>query len=272
MTSEHQDIRKDHIYNMFWIIGCFALVASAVGRRENLGDSENVVMVHGGGDALSVWPWQVSIQTSNGVHFCGGTLINENWILTAAHCPVQARHHNVVLGEHSRNSDDNAVQIRKIAKVVVHPRFNKKIFNNDVALLRLSSPAQITSRVSPVRLVSSTTNIPSGTLCVTTGWGRTETGHPRILQEATLPIVSTAGCRLYWGLTRWITDSMICAGGSGSSSCQGDSGGPLLCDSNGVWYQVGIVSWGTLDCSVNAPGVYSRVSLLRQWIDTVSSN
>ncbi|XP_056612926.1 chymotrypsin-like protease CTRL-1 [Triplophysa dalaica] len=269
MTSEHQDIRN----NMFWIIGCFALVASAVGRRENLGDPENVVMVHGGVGALSVWPWQVSIQTSKGVHFCGGTLINQNWILTAAHCPVQAGYHNVILGEHDRGSDDNAVQIRKIAKVVVHPRFNKRIFNNDVALLRLSSPAQITSRVGPVQLVNSSTNIPSGTLCVTTGWGRTETGlGPRILQEATLPIVSTAGCRQYWGRTRSITDSMICAGGSGSSSCQGDSGGPLLCDSNGVWYQVGIVSWGTLDCSVNAPGVYSRVSYLRQWIDTVLSN
>ncbi|XP_057207477.1 chymotrypsin-like protease CTRL-1 [Triplophysa rosa] len=257
---------KAHIYNMLWIIGCFALVASAptVDPKENL----NSIMVSGGGDALSVWPWQVSIQTSKGVNFCGGTLITENWILTAAHCPVKAGYHYVVLGEHDRGSNDEAVQIKKISEVIRHPRFNKKNFNNDVALLKLSSPAQITSRVSPVNLVSSSTNIPSGTLCVTTGWGRTATGQgPRILQETTLPIVSTAECKQYWGLTRSITDSMICAGGSGSSSCQGDSGGPLVCDSKGVWYQVGIVSWGTKECKVNAPGVYSRVSFLRQWID-----
>ncbi|XP_056612602.1 chymotrypsin-like protease CTRL-1 [Triplophysa dalaica] len=251
---------------MFWIIGCFALVASAVGQEDMLAGVVNGV------GALSVWPWQVSIQTSKGVHFCGGTLINQNWILTAAHCPVQAGYHRVVLGEYDRGSDDEAVQIKKIAKVIVHPRFNKETFSNDVALLRLSSPAQITSRVSPVKLVSSSTNIPSGTLCVTTGWGRTETGLPRILQETTLPIVSTAECSRFWRRTRPIVDSMICAGGSRSSSCQGDSGGPLLCDSKGVWYQVGIVSWGADDCNVNAPGVYSRVSYLRQWIDTVLSN
>ncbi|KAA0701812.1 Chymotrypsin-like protease CTRL-1 [Triplophysa tibetana] len=179
-------------------------------------------------------------------------------------------YHQVILGEYDRDSNDEAVQIKRIAKVFVHPSFSKKNFSNDVALVRLSSPAQITSRVSPVQLVSSSTNIPSGTLCVTTGWGRTATGQgPRILQETTLPIVSTAECMSYWGLTRSITDSMICAGGSGSSTCQGDSGGPLVCDR----YQVGIVSWGTNDCRDNAPGVYSRVSFFRQWIDdTVSSN
>ncbi|KAA0702248.1 Chymotrypsin-like protease CTRL-1 [Triplophysa tibetana] len=186
----------------------------------------------------------------------------------------RAGYNHAVLGEYDRGSEDRAVQIRKISKVIVHPSFNKDKFNNDVALLRLSSPVQITSRVSPVKLVSSTTSISSGTLCVLIGWGRTATSlSPRVLQETTLPIVSTSNCRLYWGLTRKITDSMICAGGSGSSACQGDSGGPLLCDSKGVWYQVGIVSWGAGDCSVNAPGVYSRVSYLRQWIDdTVSSN
>ncbi|XP_056612601.1 chymotrypsin-like protease CTRL-1 isoform X2 [Triplophysa dalaica] len=246
---------------MLWIISCFALVTSAVGPIHNIVN---------GGNSLSAWPWQVSIQTSRGVHFCGGTLINNNWILTAAHCSVRVGYHRVVLGEFDRGSDDKAVQIKTIAKVIVNPNFSKKNFSNDVALLRLSSPVQITTRVSPVKLASSSTNIPSGTLCVTTGWGRTATGQgPRILQEATLPIVSTAECMRYWGPTRSITDSMICAGGSGSSTCQGDSGGPLVCDS----YQVGIVSWGTNDCRDNAPGVYSRVSFFRQWIDdTVSYN
>ncbi|KAI7801196.1 chymotrypsin-like protease CTRL-1 [Triplophysa rosa] len=258
---------------MFWIICCFVLVASAVGQNDTRSKLLAVSSVRGE-NALFAWPWQVSLKTSKGIHFCGGTLINKNWILTAAHCSVQAGYHHAVLGEHDRGSDDEAVQINKISKVIVHPRFNKDNFNNDVALLRLSSPAQITSRVSPVKLVSSTTSISSGTLCVLTGWGRTATGlSPRILQETTLPIVSTSNCKLYWGLIRTITDSMICAGGSGSSACQGDSGGPLLCDSKGVWYQVGIVSWGAVDCSVKSPGVYSRVSFLRKWIDqTVSSN
>lgn len=284
---------------MFWIISFLALVAStlgcgvrqmvpypageiakrsirAAGVLSSVRDLANVPSVVGGGPAgifhgneAQPWPWQVSIQTSRGQHFCGGSLISKNWILTAAHCSVQPGNDYVVLGQYDRGSNNEDIQVKKISKVITHPNYNKQTTNNDVALLKLSSPVQMTSRISPICLPSSLTSIRSGTLCVITGWGATETvSNPRILQEATVPIVSQAQCMQFWGRNS-ITDAMICAGASGASSCQGDSGGPLMCESSGVWYQVGIVSWGHKSCSTDRPVVYTRVSYFRRWINEI---
>uniref|UniRef100_A0A8C6P9W8 chymotrypsin n=2 Tax=Nothobranchius furzeri TaxID=105023 RepID=A0A8C6P9W8_NOTFU len=213
------------------------------------------------------WPWQVSLQDGTGFHFCGGSLINEYWVVTAAHCRVSAMSHRVILGEHDRQTNSEPLQVKSIARAITHPSYNANTFNNDITLLRLSSPVQMTNRVSPVCLATSSTSIPSGTKCVTTGWGRTgQTSSPRYLQQTALPLLSPDQCKSYWGYNR-ITDAMICAGASGVSSCQGDSGGPLVCESGGVWSLVGIVSWGTSNCNTYAPAVYSRVSYLRRWID-----
>ncbi|XP_030639937.1 chymotrypsin-like protease CTRL-1 [Chanos chanos] len=261
---------------MFWLLSCFALLATSLGcgvptiKPQVSGYNK---IVNGENAVSGSWPWQVSLQESSGFHFCGGSLISQYWVVTAAHCRVVAGRHYVVLGEHNRGSNAESVQRMRIARAITHPYYNSQNFNNDITLLRLSSPAQITSRVSPVCLATSTTSIPSGTRCVTTGWGRTgTTSSPNILQQTALPLLSPAQCRQYWGQNR-ITEAMICAGASGVSSCQGDSGGPLVCENRGVWTQVGIVSWGTSNCNVRAPAVYARVSYLRRWIDqTVASN
>ncbi|XP_039526640.1 chymotrypsin-like protease CTRL-1 [Pimephales promelas] len=268
---------------MFWIISFFALVASTQGcgvpqlqpfgiadmSRDNFPTVLGAIGIINGREA-NPWPWQVSFQTSRGEHVCGGTLINNFWVLTAAHCLIKPRNHFVVLGQTDRGSKKEPIQIKKIAKVFTHPDYNKQIkFNNDVTLVKLSSPVQMTSHVSPICLPGSSSTILPGTICVTTGWGKTETElTPRLLQEAELPIVSQAQCRLKFG-HKQITDAMICAGGSGVSSCQGDSGGPLMCESSGVWYQVGIVSYGKDYCDVNIPQVYTRVSYFRKWIDAI---
>ncbi|KAI2656420.1 Chymotrypsin-like protease CTRL-1 [Labeo rohita] len=273
---------------MIWIISFLALVASTLGCgvrqfqpagnfakrsiRENVVGGIPASIIHGN-EALS-WPWQVSIQTSRGQQFCGGTLISNNWVLTAAHCLVQPGYHYVVLGQNDLASNDEFVQVKKVAKVITHPDFNKPVdFNNDIALLKLSSPVKMTAYVSPICLPSSFTSIRPGTLCVITGWGETENeANPRFLHEATVPIVSQAQCKQIWGRTL-ITDAMICAGASGASSCQGDSGGPLMCESSGVWYQVGIVSWGHKSCSIDRPVSYTRVSYFRKWItETIRFN
>ncbi|XP_014885362.1 chymotrypsin-like protease CTRL-1 [Poecilia latipinna] len=255
---------------MFLLISCFALVASTLGcgvptikpqvsRYNKIVNGENAVS--------GSWPWQVSLQDGSGFHFCGGSLINEYWVVTAAHCRVSPSNHRVILGEHDRQYNSEPIQVKTISRAITHPYFNSNTLNYDITLLRLSSPAQFSSRVSPVCLLSSSSSIPSGTKCVTTGWGRTgQTSSPRYLQQTSLPLLSPAQCRNYWGTSR-ITDVMICAGASGVSSCQGDSGGPLVCESSGVWYLAGIVSWGTSNCNVYAPAVYARVSYLRSWID-----
>ncbi|XP_016414569.1 chymotrypsinogen A-like [Sinocyclocheilus rhinocerous] len=160
-----------------------------------------------------------------------------------------------------------------IEEVITHPLYNRATFNNDIALLKLSAPVTFTPRISPVCLAPSNTNIVPGTRCFTTGWGQTATTtSPEILQQTVVPIISPAVCRQIWSQSR-ITDTMICAGASGSSSCQGDSGGPLVCESSGVWTLVGSVSWERSTCDPRFPAVYASVSQLRSWIDmTISSN
>uniref|UniRef100_A0A8C1ZCR3 chymotrypsin n=1 Tax=Cyprinus carpio TaxID=7962 RepID=A0A8C1ZCR3_CYPCA len=240
-------------------ITCFALVASALGcgvpaiRPQTIGSR-----IVNGQDAISgSWPWQVSLQLPSGFHFCGGSLINQNWVLTAAHCPVVVGYHRVKL----------------VSKVITHPLYSSTTINNDIALLKLSSPVTLTPRISPVCLAPSALSILPGTRCFTTGWGRTATTtSPLILQQTGVPIISPAVCRQFWGQNT-ITDAMICAGASGSSSCQGDSGGPLVCERSGVWSLVGSVSWGINTCDTRFPGVYARISQLRSWIDrTIASN
>uniref|UniRef100_A0A671R7B5 Chymotrypsin-like protease CTRL-1 n=1 Tax=Sinocyclocheilus anshuiensis TaxID=1608454 RepID=A0A671R7B5_9TELE len=235
-------------------ITCFALVASALGcgvpaiKPQTIGSK----IVNGQNAISGSWPWQVSLQLPSGFHFCGGSLINQNWVLTAAHCAV------VFLSVF-------------LQLVITHPLYSRATFNNDIALLKLSSPVTLTPRISPVCLAPSTINILPGTRCFTTGWGRTAT-TPLILQQTGVPIISPAVCRQIWGQST-ITDAMICAGASGSSSCQGDSGGPLVCERSGVWSLVGSVSWGRNTCDTRFPAVYARISQLRSWIDrTIASN
>uniref|UniRef100_A0A672JV36 chymotrypsin n=1 Tax=Sinocyclocheilus grahami TaxID=75366 RepID=A0A672JV36_SINGR len=249
-------------------------------------------IVNGQNAISGSWPWQVSLQVTlpNSFHFCGGSLINENWVLTAAHCDKLV----------SKLSLVTIHLLFLYVQVITHPLYNRATFNNDIALLKLSAPVTFTPRISPVCLAPSNSSILPGTRCFTTGWGQTATtSHPEILQQTGVPIISPAVCRQIWGQNR-ITDAMICAGASGSSSCQvyedksrrntlpyqccccsisnvcfsqGDSGGPLVCEISGVWTLVGSVSWETSTCDTRFPAVYARISQLRSWIDmTIASN
>ncbi|XP_054877062.1 chymotrypsin A-like [Poeciliopsis prolifica] len=266
----------DRAMAFLWILSCLAFVGAAYG----CGSPAITPVVSGyarivnGEEAVPhSWPWQVSLQDYTGFHFCGGSLINENWVVTAAHCNVRTSH-RVVLGEHDRSSNAESVQVISPSQVFRHPQYNSYTINNDITLIKLSSPAQLNMRVSPVCLAESSDNFPGGMMCVTSGWGLTRYNAPdtpALLQQAALPLLTNANCSNYWGSN--ITHLMICAGAAGASSCMGDSGGPLVCEKNGAWTLVGIVSWGSSTCSTNSPGVYARVTELRAWVDqTIAAN
>lgn len=210
------------------------------------------------------------MQHRNGFHFCGGSLISEDWVVTAAHCGVKTSD-RVVAGEFDQSSNEENVQVLKIAKVFKNTNiFNMFTVNNNITLLKLATPAQFSETVSAVCLPSVDDDFPAGTLCATTGWGKTKYNAlktPDKLQQAALPIVSAAECKEHWGSN--VTDVMICAGASGVSSCMGDSGGPLVCYKDGVWTLAGIVSWGNKYCSTSAPAVYSRVTALIPWVQEI---
>ncbi|XP_018423262.1 PREDICTED: chymotrypsinogen A-like [Nanorana parkeri] len=261
---------------MIWILSCLALLSGAYGcgvpaiRPVVTGYAR---IVNGETAVSGSWPWQVSLQYTSGFHFCGGSLINSLWVVTAAHCGVTTSH-RVILGEHDRSSNAEPIQTLSVGRVFRHPQYNSVSIINDITLIKLASPATFNNRVSPVCLAAGVDVFNGGERCVTTGWGYTSAATqttPARLQQASLPLLTVSDCQRYWGSN--IQPTMICAGASGVSSCMGDSGGPLVCQRNGAWTLAGIVSWGSSSCSTSTPAVYARVTVLRAWVDqTVAAN
>uniref|UniRef100_I3JZT1 trypsin n=1 Tax=Oreochromis niloticus TaxID=8128 RepID=I3JZT1_ORENI len=195
-------------------------------------------------------PHQVSLNV--GYHFCGGSLINQNWVVSAAHC-YQSRI-EVRLGEHDISVNEGTEQFIDSSRVIRHPQYDSWNIDNDIMLIQLSRPATLNSYVQAVALPRSCA--PAGTMCTVSGWGNTmsSTANEDRLQCLNIPILSYSDCNnSYPGM---ITDSMFCAGylEGGKDSCQGDSGGPVVC--NGELQ--GIVSWGYGCAERNHPGVYTK--------------
>uniref|UniRef100_A0A3B3X2L3 Peptidase S1 domain-containing protein n=1 Tax=Poecilia mexicana TaxID=48701 RepID=A0A3B3X2L3_9TELE len=230
----------------------------------------------GGQDASpGRWPWQVSIQGDNG-HFCGGSLITDQWVLTAAHCIERdILMSKVHLGAYNL-SDPNPNEVtRGIVQAFVHPDYNSQTYNNDIALLKLSTRVNFTDYIQPVCLASHNSTFLEGTNSWVTGFGSLGNGtYPDILQQVEVPIIGNNKCSCYnQGVVQEVTENMMCAGldEGGKDSCQGDSGGPLVMYNSLAWVQGGVVSFG-YGCAVPMkPGVYARVSNYQKWInDTVT--
>ncbi|XP_051830616.1 chymotrypsinogen 2-like [Antechinus flavipes] len=254
------------------LLCCFAFIGASLGC--GVPTIEPVLsglarIVNGEEAVPGSWPWQVSLQDTTGFHFCGGSIISEDWVVTAAHCGVK-KTDLVIAGEFDQGSDEENIQVLKIGQVFKNPKFNFFTITNDITLIKLATPVQFSDTVSPVCLPNSADDFPAGSNCVTTGWGltkHTNSKTPERLQQAALPLLSNSECQKYWGSK--IKDSMVCAGASGVSSCMGDSGGPLVCQKDGAWTLVGIVSWGSSTCSTSSPGVYARVTELMPWVQEI---
>ncbi|XP_070823428.1 trypsin-2-like isoform X2 [Chaetodon trifascialis] len=210
-------------------------------------------------------PHQVSLNI--GYHNCGGSLINENWVVSAAHC--YRRRLEVRLGEHDIGTRENTEQFISSSRVIQHPSYTDSGYDFDIMLIKLSRPAVFNQYVQPVPLPTSCA--PAGTMCTVSGWGDTQSAFVDgdKLQCLQIPILSQRVCRnAYPGL---ITDDMFCAGylEGGKDSCQGDSGGPVVC--NGELQ--GVVSWGYGCAERNHPGVYAKVCFFTDWLQsTMASN
>ncbi|KXJ30135.1 CUB and peptidase domain-containing protein 2 [Exaiptasia diaphana] len=265
-----------HFYDTMMLLLVFCCLAvSLVGHvvEGSCGYKPNVRIVGGTEAPPGAWPWQVMIRTKSSFpgHFCGGSLIHPQWVVTAAHC-LYGRTENdffVRLGAHYRDSVMGTEQDIDIEKMIKHWSYGKpKSLSHDIALLKLKRPVRLSKDAGLVCLPRTYSNVLQGTKCWVTGWGKLSAGgaDPRVLMQVSVPIVSRRKCQnSYPGQ---IDDSMICAGydQGGRDSCQNDSGGPLVCEQFGRFYLEGVVSWGEGCAGRLKYGVYANVRYLKRWI------
>jgi len=204
-------------------------------------------------------------------HFCGGSIVTDEFIVTAAHClEYDYLKPYVTVGSHSLSQTDVYEERYEVAQVLVHPGYKRgDAMIHDIALLKLKTKITFTDGVQPVCLPEATQTWDEDVMFLVSGWGGLQEGKagPDVLNQVMLPYYNHADC--YVKLFGLIHEEVLCAGyeQGGKDSCQGDSGGPLVTLVDGQWTLGGVVSWGFGCARANAPGVYTDVAKYRAWIE-----
>lgn len=257
---------------------------------------ENSNRIYGGEQtSIEEFPWMVLLgyisNGSNEISFkCGGSIINNRYVLTAAHCirvnpAIGISLHLVRLGEWNVTSDEDCYSLGiecadpiidlHIEKKIPHPLYSTRTGENDIGLLRLKKNVQYSEYIKPICLPFNRGHRRlTNKLLVVSGWGATENGpNSDVKLKLEVPIISQEECQRKLGQRGKITQNQICAGGEeGKDACQGDSGGPLMSNwkltnmNDMQWYLEGIVSWGSKCGVIGFPGIYTRVSEYLIWI------
>jgi len=255
------------------------------GEENNMKRERRIV---GGSDVQGTrnYPWQLSLATGFMglfyMHRCGAALIAESWVLTAAHCLYTLGDEPLyVLGGFLHINEWETAQITQVEKIFIHEEFEPDLYEQDIAIVRLSTPVVYTPSLLPVCLPQPTYSRKDdyttylGRKAVLTGWGRQWSDGPLStqLQMVKLPVITNSMCMNWYntsGSKQYIPEStFLCAGWEEGvmDACGGDSGGPLIVTrEDGRAEVMGVVSWG-IGCGIKGrPGVYTRVSQFIPWI------
>ncbi|TDH06359.1 hypothetical protein EPR50_G00132510 [Perca flavescens] len=221
-------------------------------------------------------PWQVLLLNARGKFHCGGVLIDESWVLTAAHCLENNLWFRVRLGDYLRFKDEGTEVTLKVEKAFKHPNYDSERVDNDIALLRLKTPAPLSKYIVPVclpgRQMAERVLHLNGTLTVVSGWGKDDpnrTEMSSVLNIIKIPLVDHSLCARQ--MSNNISDNVLCAGvlGKKMDACEGDSGGPMVTLYRDTWFLLGLVSWGEGCGRLDKLGVYTKVSNYNEWITKV---
>ncbi|XP_077589759.1 coagulation factor IXa [Stigmatopora nigra] len=222
-------------------------------------------------------PWQAAlVRMNDGVVFCGGSILNDLWVVTAAHC-LNVHSFYVRLGELNVTVDEGTEQNILVSRQHIYPRYDSRVnsYDHDIALLRLQRPVNFSDYVRPICLGPTAFTealMKRASPATVSGWGQVVfKGHSAdTLMKVAVPYTSRSECK-FTNSDR-ITSSMFCAGyyNKRRDACKGDSGGPHANSVHNTWFLTGIVSWGE-DCAGDGKyGVYTRLSIYYDWIWNVT--
>ncbi|KAM6923551.1 coagulation factor IXa [Xenentodon cancila] len=223
-------------------------------------------------------PWQAALISDPSGHlFCGGSILSDRWIITAAHCLSEAKGSILVrVGEHNTNIREDAERDHEVLQRHIHPRYNASLslYDHDIALLRLKYPITFSTKVRPICIGPTAFTevlVKRSSPATVSGWGRLRFlgSTSNTLQKVEVPFAERTDCK--HSSSGRITPFMFCAGYNDKArdACQGDSGGPHANSVGGTWFLTGIVSWGEECAKEGKYGVYTRVSLYYNWINHV---
>lgn len=250
----------------------------ACGVAERRGSKADNPIVGGEDAKKGHYPWQAAIYF-DGSFLCGGSLIDNKHVLTAAHCfkylSTDLTMYKIVLGEHNRDADEGTEEERQVTSITQHESYQYESDTHDVAIMEMNKEVVFGADINAICLPNENEVLREGSKCFMSGWGKLHSGGSAVtrLQHVALPIVNRQHCveRNTFN-SHTVNDRMICAGYNDGmnyqSGCHGDSGGPLACQqTDGSWKLYGITSWGSPQCNgLNRYTVFARVSKYTKWI------